>query len=86
MNAQDLRISLEKAKDKMSIFKDEEGMLKYELKVRELLDIIVEFLTDEEKKELTNFPFFQRMTSFIQGKIIKLITDDKIKIQLLTDS
>lgn len=50
MNAQDLRISLEKAKDKMSIFKDEEGMLKYELKVRELLDIIVEFLTDEEKK------------------------------------
>ena len=86
MNAQDLRKLLEQSEDKMNIFKDAETIFQYDLKVVEFLNIITDFLTDEEKKELVNCPFFENLSKYVQYRIIELISDDNIKLQFLKNS
>ena len=83
MNAQDLRELLEQTDDRMSIFRSEETIFQYNMKVIEFLNIITDFLTDEEKKELVNCSFFKNSSKYAQCSIISIIPDDNIKLQFL---
>ncbi len=85
MNAQDLRKLLEQADDKLSIFANRETLSKYELSVRELLDLVNDFLSDEEKLKLFDYLHFIKLESRIKGSIISLISDEHIVLQMMNN-
>ena len=82
MNAQDLRTLLEQSDDKFSILSSSETLKKYELTVKEFLDLISDFLNNEEKFRLLEFIQFK---PWIKGGIIGLISDENILLQILNN-
>ena len=82
MNSQDLRTLLEQSDDKISILSSFETLKKYELTVKEFLDLISDFLNDEEKFRLLEFIKFK---PWIKGGIIGLISDENILLQILNN-
>jgi len=82
MNAQDLRELLEKTDDKLSIFSSWETLGKYELKISEFLDLINDFLNDEEKLRLFDYMQFN---SYVKGEIIGLVSDEHIILQMMNN-
>ena len=82
MNAQDLRTLLEQSDDKFSILSSSKTLKKYEFTDKELLDLISDFLNDEEKFRLLEFIQFKL---WIKGGIIGLISDENILLQILNN-
>ncbi len=82
MTAQDLRKVLEQTDDKLSIFSSWETLGKYELKISEFLDLINDFLNDEEKLRLFDYMQFN---SYVKGEIIDLVSDEKIILQMINN-
>lgn len=85
MDAQDLREVLEKSDDKLSILTNIEIINKYDLYATDLFSLINDFLSDEEKLALFNFPLFQGFDNWIKIEIIKLITDENIALKIITN-
>lgn len=83
MNAQDLRKVLEQTNDKLSIFANSEIFNEYELNVREFFDLISDFLSDEEKLKLFDYPHFIQLEDWIKLKIIGLISNENIILQMM---
>ena len=83
MNAQDLRSVLENSSDKFNILTDETVLSQYTLKVRELVELIDDFLSDEQKAQLFACDYYTKKSAFIRSEIIMTISDDKIKFDLL---
>lgn len=83
MNAQDLRGLLEKTKDKFNMFSDRNVLFQYEMNFFELLELIKDFLNDEEKVKLFEIEHFKGFSSSIKTNIILLIQDSSIKLRLL---
>ena len=83
MNAEDFRKVLEQTDDKLSIFASRETLNKYKLSIKEFFDLISDFLSDEEKLKLFDYPHFQQFNGRIKGGIIGLISDDNIMLQML---
>lgn len=85
MNAQDLRELLERTDDKLSIFASRETLSKCEINVKELLDLISDFLTDEEKIKLFNYSHFMQFPESIRYGIIVLVSDEDIRLQMMSN-
>ena len=83
MNIQNLRELLQKADNRIDIFVDVEKLNQYELNTKELLDLISEFLSDEEKFKLFDYSYFQTIESRIKIGIIRSVSDKSIKSQML---
>ena len=83
MNAQDLRNLLENSNDKFNMLIDEALLSQYTLKIRELVELVDDFLSDEQKAQLFAFDYYQKRSPFIKSQIILTISDDKIKLGLL---
>ena len=85
MDAQDLRKLLEQANDKLSIFASPETLNKYTFNSQEFFDLISDFLSDEEKLKLFDYPHFRKFDSWIKSEIIKLISDENILLQIMNN-
>lgn len=85
MNAQDFRKLLEQTDDKLSIFASVETLNKYDFNAKELFDLISDFLSDEEKLKLFDYSHFQQFKGVIKGRIIELVSDENIKLQMMSN-
>lgn len=85
MNYQDLRRLLEQTDDKLSILASKETLNKYEVDVYELLVLISDFLSDEEKLKLFDYSYFKQCESWIKSSIIKSISNENIVLQIMND-
>lgn len=85
MRVQRLRKKLEKSNDKLSIFANKKLLRKYSFTDSELCDIIKDFLTDDQIEKLFEYEHFRKLMQFQIVSIIKLIKDEKIKLNLLED-
>ena len=85
MDGQGLRKLLEETDDKLSIFATRDTFKKYIISLSELLDLIKDFLNDEEKLKLFNYSHFQRFSAVIKEGIIKLVSDENILLQMLNN-
>ena len=79
MDAQDLRKLVEKSEDKFNIFVDKKVLGLYDFDVIEFFDLIKEFLTDEEKIRLYDYPQFKGS----EDLLIDAISNQKLKIQMI---
>ena len=86
MNAQDLRKLLEQTENKLSIFENREKLNEYEYNAIELYGLINDFLSDEEKLKLFDYQHFRNLKVGIKCNIVELISDDNIKLQILSDN
>lgn len=86
MNSKDLRKLLEESNDKFSIFANRDTLVKYELKIIELVELINDFLDDEQKKKLFNIEHFKNSSTTIRSSIIRDIKDINIKLELLENA
>lgn len=85
MTAQDLRELLEKTHDKLSIFASHETLSKCEISVKELFELISDFLTDEEKLKLFDYSTFMQFEGCIKCGIIELVSDENIILQMMSN-
>ena len=85
MNAQDLRKLLEQTDDKLSVFSDNEVFDKYEITVKEFSELVSVFLSDEEKLRLFDYSFFINLEGWKKCEIIKLVSDEKVLLQMLSN-
>ena len=85
MNVQDLIKLLENTPEPLEIFSNIGTLRKYNLSFNDFFDITSNFLTDEEKLKLFNYPYFQNFDSWVKFSVIELITDDKVKFNILQD-
>lgn len=85
MNAQDLKELLNKTDNKLSIFADIEKFKQYSINVKELLDLVSEFLSDEEKLKLFEYQHFKQFNAWIRSDIIGLISDEKVILQMISN-
>ena len=85
MNAQDLRELLEKTDDKLRIFASSDTFSKYEIDEKELLELISDFLTDEEKLKLFDYSHFMQFSEDIRYGIIELVSDENIRLQMMSN-
>lgn len=83
MDTQDLRILLAKTDNKLSIFISTEILSKYNFNIKELLNLIDEFLNDEEKIKLLDYSLYRQLGIDIMTQIIELISDENLLVQLL---
>ena len=83
--AQDLRKKLRETSDKLSMLIDMKTYQEYELNILDLLKLIKEFLNDEEKFQLYNTPFFNNMDTTKKIRIIKLVNNERIQLEMLYD-
>ncbi len=83
MNAQDLRKLLQQTSNKLSIFASSEILSKCKCDEQELLNLIKDFLSDEEKMRLFNYSHFKNFDGSIKGNIIGLVSDEYILLQML---
>ncbi len=86
MDAKDLRKLLENADDKLYIFASRETLNQYDLTYQELYDLITDFLSDEQKLKLLDYPHFEKLGPTVKERIIKLISDTNIQLQILYDN
>lgn len=85
MNAQDLRRLLEQTNDRLGIFTSSETLNKYKFNAKEFLDLISDFLSDEEKLRLFNYSHFRQFEGWIKAEIIGLVSDEHIILQMLNN-
>lgn len=83
MNALDLKNLLEDAEDKFAIFSDRNTLIKYNCNFAELLSLISDFLTDEQKKALFDLEHFKRFPPSIRAAIIQTINNHEYRAELI---
>lgn len=85
MNTEDLIKLLEETEDKLSIFVSEETFNKYEISIVELLDLISEFLKDEEILKLFNYSYFLELDGWTKSDIIGFISKENVLLQIINN-
>lgn len=85
MNTEDLIKLLEETEDKLSIFVSEETLNKYEISIVELLDLISEFLKDEEILKLFNYSYFLELDGWTKSDIIGFISKENVLLQIINN-
>lgn len=85
MSTQDYRNLLEQTNYKLSIFADVENLYKCKPKLTDFLDLISEFLSDEEKMELFNYKHFIEFPIQIKYNILKSVSNETVLLQMLTN-
>ena len=83
MNAQDLKKLLENTNNKFNIFTDRSVLVQYSLTVADLLQLLNEFLSDEEKGRLFELEHFKKLSPNLKSQILQDISDSKIKLTIL---
>lgn len=83
MKKNELRELLSKTDNRFSVFADIEILKKCEMTFIELIDIIDEFLNDEEKAKLFELSHFKTLKPTIRKNIAEKIKDDTLKLRLL---
>ena len=83
MNAQDLKKLLENTNNKFNIFADRSVLVQYSLTVADLLQLLNEFLSDEEKGRLFELEHFKKLSPNLKSQILQNISDSKIKLAIL---
>ena len=86
MNTQDLRKILEESKNKFNIFADRSVLAQYSLTVADLLQLVKDFLSDEEKGQLFELEHFKKLPSYVKCRILQEISNSKIKLAILENS
>lgn len=84
MNVQDLRSVLENSSDKFNILTDETVLSQYTLNVRELVELIDDFLSDEQKVQLLHIPDLLEKLYIVPTRIVILLSEEK-QIEVLAD-
>ena len=83
MNAHDLKKLLENTNNKFNIFADRSVLAQYSLTVADLLQLLNEFLSDEEKGRLFELEHFKKLSPNLKSQILQNISDSKIKLTIL---
>lgn len=83
MNAQDLRKLLEQTDNKFSVFASRETLIKYDFNAKELVNLINDFLSDEEKLRIFEYPHFIKSSDRVRQKVIKNVSNEDIKLQMI---
>lgn len=86
MDIKELKELLNNSSDKLSIFANKTILAKYEFSLSELKGLINDFLDDEQKKKLFDFEHFLKLSSGVKKDIINSISDDNIKLNLISNS
>lgn len=84
MEEKDLRLLLEKTEDKLSIFGNKNELIKYNLRNIDLVNLVKEFLNDEQKQKIFEFEHFKKINGNIKLAIIESIFDDKVKLNMFS--
>ena len=79
----DLRELLKKSADRFSLFADSDFISQFNLTSSELIEIIEESLTNDEKVRLFDLPYFQQLNADDKAKIISSITESKDRLTIL---
>lgn len=79
MGIDELRKLLKETEDKLSIFIDADKLNEYDINSMELQSLLQEFLSDDEKIELLDYPIYLGMEDIV----IASVSDENRKIQLL---
>ncbi len=85
MYVKDFRELLEKTENKLSIFASAEILNKYEINKQECINLISEYLRDEEKLQLFNYSHFRQFENWAKIEIIKTISNENILLQIIKD-
>ena len=85
MDAEDLRRILENSSNQLNVFADKDFFNKFDMTVDDFLDIIKEFLSDEEKLKLFEFEHFLKLKDEYKMRIIELISDEDVLVQILSN-
>ena len=85
MKVNELRELLKNTDDKFSVFADVEVIRTLDITIKEICDVIDEFLTDEQKVELLELPHFKKTKPSFKGLIGIKIKSDESKMRLLND-
>lgn len=83
MEGQSLRELVEASNDKLEIFLNADTLNHYDITVNEFLDLIKNSLNDEEIKQLFEVKHIKNCSKYIKESLIKFISDDIIKIELI---
>lgn len=83
MGVQDLRKLLENAEDKLSIFQDKEQLSQYDMSIAEFLELVRDFLEDEQKAQLLETVHIKKLSAHIKKSIINDVIDDNIRLDLI---
>ena len=86
MNTQDLRKILEESKNKFNIFADRSVLAQYSLTVADLLQLVKDFLSDEEKGQLFELEHFKKLPSHVRCRILQEISNSEIKLAILENA
>ena len=77
---------LENSNDKLSIFADKDKLNNCsELSYSDLVGLVRDFLTDEQKVQLFKFEHFTNTSSHVKSRIILSISDSTAKLKLITN-
>lgn len=86
MKVQDLRDLLASTQDKLSVFEDKTNLNNCDdLSNTNLLNLIADFLDDEQKANLFSIEHFKGLNDSLKFKITQLISDNNVKLGLLKD-
>lgn len=77
---------LKKSSDKFSIFIDKRKLSKYDLNEAEIIDLINEFLSDEQKAELFNFDYYKNASLYMRKRIVETVSSSNIRADLIQKS
>ncbi len=86
MGKQSFKKLVETSDDKFSIFMDKNTLAESNISVADFLDLINIFLDDEQKALLVESEHINNSSSYIKTSIISSISDDTIKLGLLSNS
>lgn len=82
---EELKKVLEQSQNKLEVFGDVDKIVQYDMTIQQLVDIIQESLSDEEKEKLFEFSHFQNLKPHIREKILAGVRNDEIKIRMIKD-
>lgn len=85
MDTKEFRNILEKSTDKFSTFTDKKMLSQWEMNTKELISVISDFLSDEEKLRLFEIPAFAELSGLRKSAIINTVSDTRVKLQMLLD-
>lgn len=85
MDSNDLKQLLEETEDKLSIFGNVEILKQLNINLGELYNVIRAYLSDDEISKLLEYAHFQKWDTIRRKKIILMISDSKVMLDVLQD-
>lgn len=82
MNINDIRKLLYKSTNKLDILSNFDTVVEYNLSTEEFINLVLEFLSDEEKLKLLESPNFKRADDVVKAGIIDVINDENVCLEI----